>query len=284
MKKVVSFILILTLVLGFMSGCRGVEGVLIADAIGGNQGDDLIRIRIGATPIPHQEILEYIMPYLREDGVVLEIVPFTEFPLVNPALADGSLDANYFQHVPFLNMFMEATGTDLRVLGEIHVEPMGAYSSRWNDINDLPYGATVAMPNDVANNARALLLLQENGLVELDPAADPARLTADDIIYNPLGLVVMTFDAAMLPRVLVDDQVDLAFVNTNHLLAGAPAFNPRYDSLIREGFEDNPFANVLVTRPEFENHPAMLTLLRHLQSERVRAFILRSYYGVEPVF
>ena len=282
MKKAVSFILILTLVLGFMTGCRGAEGVLIADAVGGNQGDDLIRIRIGATPVPHQEILEYIMPYLREDGVILVIYPFTEFPLVNPALADGSLDANYFQHVPFLNNFMYVTGEDLRVMGEIHVEPMGAYSSRWNDINDLPYGATVAIPNDPVNGERALLLLQANGLLEIDP--DAVQAVAEDIIYNPLGLVIMTFDAAMLPRVLVDDQTDLAIVNTNHLLAGAPAFNPRYDSLIREEFEGNPFANVLVTRPEFENHPAMLTLLRHLQSERVRAFILRNYDGVEPVF
>ena len=280
MKKIVSFILIFSLVLGLLSGCRGASSD--GDVRIGEEGSGNIIIRIGATPVPHQEILEYIAPFLLEDGIILEIVPFTEYPLVNPAVADGSIDANYFQHRPYLNAFLENTNNDLRIVGDVHVEPLGAYSRRWSNISELPQGATIAMPNDAPNGGRSLMLLEYHGLIELNPA-EGVLATVEDIISNPLGLEILTFDAALLPRVLVDDQADLVIVNTNHLLAGTN-FTPRNDSLIIESLENNPYANMLVTRPELVNHPAMLTLLRHMQSERVREFILTNYDGVEPAF
>ena len=243
--------------------------------------DDYIRIRIGATPVPHAEILEYISPFLLEEGIRLEIVEFTEFAQVNPALVDGSLEANYFQHVPFLNNFIAATGNQLHVVGAVHIEPMGAYSMTLSDISELPYGALIAIPDCAVNGPRALMLLEDHGILALNP---DVRVTATtgDITYNPLGLEFIEILASLLPRVMLDREADLSIINTNHVLAGTN-LNPVEDSLIMES-TDSPYANTLVVRPEYADNEAILTLMRHLNSDRVREFILRNYDGVVPVF
>jgi len=247
----------------------------------GRTDDDVIVIRIGATPTPHAEILEYISPFLLEEGIRLEITVFTEFAFPNPALVDGSLDANYFQHVPFLDNFLAASNAELHVVGAVHIEPMGAYSQTLSDISDLFYGATVAIPDCGVNGPRALMLLELHDILTLSPYAG-TRATVHDITDNPLNLQFIEITASLLPRVMMDNEADLSIINTNHVLA-ATNLDPVRDSLIMEPVE-SPYANVLVVRPEDANNPAMLTLLEHLQSERVRDFILENYSGVVPVF
>ena len=276
MKKLLSFVLSIALLLLSLS----------FSACGGNGAATDIaptRIRIGATPRPHAEILEYIRPFLLEDGILLEIVEFTEFALVNPALAQNQLEANFFQHIPFLENYMEASGNQLHVMGAIHIEPMGAYSLTISDISELPYGGLIAIPDCGVNGPRALMLLELHEILSLDPYAG-IRAAVHDITYNPLNLRFIEIAPALLPRVLLAREADLSIINTNHVLAGAPQINPAEDSLIMEVIVDSPYANMLVVRPEDADNPIMHTLLRHMQSDRVRQFILDNYDGVVPVF
>ena len=242
---------------------------------------EIFTIVIGATPRPHEEVLEYIRPYLLADGVALDIRQFTDFPVVNPALADGTLDANYFQHTPFLEASPHAD--ELYMVGLIHIEPIGAYSLTLNDISELPEGATIAFPNDATNHGRALLLLQAHGLLTINPDAGIRATYTSDILDNPLNLQFRALDAAILPRILEDPTIDMAIINTNHVLAGTN-LNPVRDSLIIES-PNSPFANGLTVREADKDHPAIRILLQHLQSERVRQFIYSQYDGaVLPVF
>ena len=275
MKKALLLILAIATTLGLATACNSAQELAAWD------GGDTFTITIGATPRPHEEILNYIRPYLLEAGVDLDIRQFTDFAVVNPALNDGTLDANYFQHLPF----MEASpyADNLTMLGLIHIEPMGAYSLTLDSIADLPYGATVAIPNDATNHGRALLLLQTHGLLTLNPDAGIRATYTSDITDNPLGLNFTALDAAVLPRVLDDPAVDMAIINTNHVLAGTD-LNPVRDSLIIET-PYSPFANGLTVRNADADHPAFQILLQYLQSDRVREFIQREYDGaVVPVF
>lgn len=274
MKKVL-FALALAAVLGVLAACSS-DTTLPAWA----EGEEFTLV-VGASPRPHEEILEYIRPYLLADGVRLDIVPFTDFPVVNPALADGTLGANYFQHTPFLQASPYADR--LHMLGLIHIEPIGAYSLTLNDISELFEGATIAIPNDATNHGRALLLLQAHGLLTINPDAGIRATYTSDIIDNPLNLQFSALDAAVLPRMLNDPSIDMAIINTNHVLSGTD-LNPVRDSLIIES-PDSPFANGLTVREADKDHPAVLLLLQHLQSERVRRFIYERYDGaVLPVF
>ena len=274
MKKLL-LVLVFIVSLGIMAACS--SDTTLPDWVEG----ETFTLVIGATPRPHMEILNYIRPHLLAEGVELVIEEFTEFPLVNPSLADGTLGANYFQHLPFLQASPYAD--ELYMLGFVHIEPMGAYSLTLNDINELPYGATVAIPNDATNHGRALLLLQTHGLLTVNPDAGIRATYTSDILDNPLNLRFTALDAAILPRVLEDPAIDMAIINTNHVLAGTD-LNPVRDSLIIES-PDSPFANGVAVRVVDKDHPALAVLLRNLQSERVRQFIYRQYDGaVVPVF
>ena len=259
--------------LGLLAGCS-------------NRDDDLVRIYIGATPRPHHEILDYITPMLREAGIDLRVRPFTDFTMPNIALAEGQIHANYFQHVPFLNAYITNTGNPLHVVGEVHVEPMGAYSLDLENVMDIRDGGLVAIPGDATNGGRALMLLAEAGLIGLPDTINPAAgvlATVADISYNPRNLSFIELAAEFLPQVLMNREADLSVVNTNHLIAGTDLC-PVNDSLIRESLVGNPYANVLVVRPEYADNPYILTIFEYLTSEAVRAFIQRSYTGIEPVF
>ncbi|MCL2377549.1 MAG: MetQ/NlpA family ABC transporter substrate-binding protein [Defluviitaleaceae bacterium] len=276
MKKLLSLALCVVLLTLSLTACN--NGAATAD------GDGPVRVRVGATPRPHAEILSYIAPFLLEDGILLEIVEFTEFGMVNPALAQNQLEANFFQHMPFLENFTLQTGNVLHVMGAIHIEPMGAYSMTLSDISQLPYNGLVAIPDCAVNGPRALLLMEQHGILNLDPDAGMRATVDNDIIDNPLSLRFIEIAPALLPRVLLANEADLSIINTNHVLTGAPEINPLEDSLIMEYVEGSPYANMLVVRPEDADNPNMHTLLRHLQSDRVRQFILDNYYGVVPVF
>ena len=278
MKRLSALALCIVLLTISLAACRSNDGGYL---VPGRDGYTLIRI--GVSPVPHGEILEYLRPYLLADGIRLEIVEFSEFPQVNPALSDGSLDANYFQHLPFLNNYMNNTGNQLHVVGTVHIEPMGAYSMTLDDISELPHGAEVAIPDCPVNGPRALMLLEDHGILTLNPDVRQTA-TTQDITNNPLELRFIEIAPALLPRVMLDQQADLSIINTNHVLNGTD-LNPVEDSLIMEfPNPDSPYANMLVVRPVNAENEAILTLMRHLNSDRVRAFILANYDGVVPVF
>lgn len=236
-------------------------------------------LSIAATAVPHAELLEQVKPVLAEQGIRLEVRVFTDYVQPNVQVAEGRIDANFFQHQPYLNSFNASRNTQLVSVAGIHVEPFGAYSRRHSSLADLPNRAQVAIPNDVTNGGRALLLLQSAGLITLNP---DAGITASprDIQSNPKNLRFNELEAATLPRVL--NQVDLALINTNYALEAG--LSPMDDALVIEG-TDSPYVNILVTRAGQENNPALLALRDALRSDAIRAFIKERYEGaVVPAF
>jgi len=236
-------------------------------------------LSVAATPVPHAEILEFVKPKLAEQGVELDVKVFTDYIQPNIQVDQKRMDANFFQHQPYLDEFNEGRGTNLVTVAGVHVEPFGAYSNRISSLNELEEGAVVAIPNDPTNGGRALLLLQKAGLITLE---DPSKITstASDIAKNPKNLEFKELEAATLPRIL--NQVDLALINTNYALEAG--LNPTEDALMIEG-SDSPYVNILVARPDNKDSEAMQKLADALQSEAVRDFILKEYEGaVVPAF
>ena len=224
-------------------------------------------LSVAATPVPHAELLEFVKPTLAKEGVELDIKVFTDYVQPDVQVADGQIDANFFQHKPYLDSFNSERNTDLVSVGLVHVEPFGAYSSKIKSIDELKDGAQVALPNDPSNGARALLLLQAQGLIKLK---DPSNIlaTARDVAENPKNLRFRELEAATLPRVLPD--VDLALINTNYALEAG--LNPTEDALFIEG-QDSPYANLVATTEAKKDDPAVQKLVNALQSDEVRDFI-----------
>ncbi|MDO9625865.1 MAG: MetQ/NlpA family ABC transporter substrate-binding protein [Pseudomonas sp.] len=236
-------------------------------------------LSVAATAVPHAEILEFVKPALAKDGVELDIKVFTDYVQPNVQVAEKRLDANFFQHQPYLDEFNKSRGTELISVAGVHVEPFGAYSSKIKDLKDLPQGANVVIPNDATNGGRALLLLQKAGVITLKDASN-ILATPKDIAENPKAIKVRELEAATLPRVLT--QVDLALINTNYALEAK--LNPTADALIIEG-SDSPYVNILVARPDNQDSAAMQKLAKALNSPEVKAFILEKYQGaVVPAF
>ena len=236
-------------------------------------------VKVGATPVTHAEILEYVKPLLAEKGITLEIVEFTDYVTPNLALNDGSIDANFFQHQPYLDNFNKEHNLDLITVAKIHVEPFGLYSEKISSIDELSAGALIAIPNDPTNEGRSLLLLANKGFISLE-AENELEATPYDIVDNPKNLVFRELEAAQLPRVLPD--VTAAFINTNYALEAG--LNPLEDALIIEGSE-SPYANVLAIKRENTEKEEIKTLVEVLTSDSVREFILDKYQGaVVPVF
>ncbi|KRW59089.1 MetQ/NlpA family ABC transporter substrate-binding protein [Pseudomonas sp. TTU2014-080ASC] len=236
-------------------------------------------LTVAATAVPHAELLEFVKPTLAKEGVELEIKVFTDYVQPNVQVAEKRLDANFFQHQPYLDEFNKSRKTDLVSVAGIHVEPFGAYSSKIKTLDELPEGANVVIPNDATNGGRALLLLQKAGVIKLKPEAG-ILATPKDIVENPKNIKVRELEAATLPRVLT--QVDLALINTNYALEAK--LNPSKDALAIEGSE-SPYVNILVTRSDNKDSEAVQKLTKALQSEDVKAFINDKYKGaVVPAF
>jgi D-methionine transport system substrate-binding protein len=236
-------------------------------------------LSVAATAVPHAEILEFIKPALAKEGVELNIKVFTDYVQPNVQVAEKRLDANFFQHQPYLDEFNKSRGTELVSVAGVHVEPFGAYSSQHKSLADLPQGANVVIPNDATNGGRALLLLQKAGLITLKPEAG-ILATPKDIVENPKAIKVRELEAATLPRVLT--QVDLALINTNYALEAK--LNPTKDALAIEG-SDSPYVNILVARADNKDSDAMQKLVKALHTPEVKAFILEKYKGaVVPAF
>ena len=230
-------------------------------------------IKVGANITPHAEILEQAKPILAEKGITLEIVQLEDSVTPNTGVIEGSLDANYFQHVPYLEQFNSENGSDLVSIGAIHYEPFGIYAGKTNDLSKLEDGAVVAVPNNVTNEARALLLLDDLGYIKLDPNAGIAATPAD-ITDNPKNISFKEVEAAQVPNVLQD--VDYAIINSNYAIEAG--INPVKDSLGIEG-SASAYGNVLVVKEGSENEPKILALKAALESQQVVDFINEKYDG-----
>lgn len=240
---------------------------------GGREVSKNTTITVGATPVPHAEILNEIKPLLTQEGIDLKVVEFTDYVKPNLALNDKELDANFFQHTPYLDKFNAERGTKLKAICKVHVEPMGIYSHKIKKLDDLQDGAKVAIPNDPTNGGRALLVLQSAGLLSLKDGGTIAS-TIQDITENKKNLQFVELEAAQIPRSV--DDVDIALINTNFGLEAG--FNPLTDALFLEA-KDSPYANVLVVRDGDENRPEIQKLVKALQSPEVKKFIEEKYKG-----
>lgn len=231
-------------------------------------------VKIGATPVPHSEILEHIQPALEKQGVKLEVVEFNDYVQPNLAVSDGELDANFFQHKPYLDVFVKDHGSDLVSVAGIHIEPMGIYTSKGlKDLKSVKKGSKVGIPNDPTNGGRSLLLLAKAGLIKV---ADPSDVTTTvlDVTENPLDLEFVELEAAQLPRALPD--VDFAVINTNYAMPAG--LNPLKDALFIED-ADSPYVNILVANSKSAKNPDLQVVIKELTSKETAKFILDKYEG-----
>ncbi|MCU1727281.1 MetQ/NlpA family ABC transporter substrate-binding protein [Pseudomonas sp. 7P_10.2_Bac1] len=236
-------------------------------------------LSVAASPVPHAEILEFVKPTLEKEGVNLKIKVFTDYVQPNVQVAEKRLDANFFQHQPYLDEFNKSKGTNLVSVAAVHLEPLGAYSSKIKDLKELKDGDTVVIPNDATNGGRALLLLDKAGVIKLKDSKNILS-TVKDITENPKNLKFRELEAATIPRVLT--QVDLALINTNYALEAK--LNPEKDALVIEG-SDSPYVNILVARPDDKDSQDMKKLVAALHTPEVKAFILEKYKGaILPAF
>lgn len=244
-----------------------------------SQGAKPVTIKVGASPVPHAEILNVVKPILEKEGIKLDVVEFTDYNQPNLQLADKQLDANYFQHIPYLEEFSKDHNLELTYIAKVHIEPMGVYSKKVKNLNDLKEGASVAIPNDPTNGGRALLLLQKEGILKLKDNVGISA-TINDIAENPKKLKIQELEAATLPRVLQD--VDAAVINTNYALEAGLV--PTKDALAIES-ANSPYVNILAVRKGDENRPELKKLAEALNSPEVKKFIDDKYQGaVVPAF
>ncbi|GHU11219.1 ABC transporter substrate-binding protein [Alphaproteobacteria bacterium] len=235
------------------------------------------KLRIGASPLPHAEILNFVKEDLEKSGIDLEIIEFTDYVTPNLALNDKQIDANFFQHKPYLDSFIKEHGVDLASLIAIHIEPQGLYSQKIRNISDLEDEATIAIPNDPTNEGRALLLLQANGIIRLK-AGVGFECTPLDIISNPKNLKFKELEAAQLPRVLAD--VDGAIISGHYAIEAKLTLK---DALLLEA-GDSLYANVIAVRQQTKDDPRFQKLIKILKTDKVRQYILRTYGGIIPAF
>lgn len=246
-------------------------------ATGGEQKE--VTLKVGATPTPQAEILKFVQPKLKEQGVNLEIKEFTDYVQPNVQVYEKQLDANFFQHLPYLEQFNKDKNMNLVQIVPVHIEPFGAYSKKIKKIDELADGATVALPNDPTNNGRALSLLEKHGVIKLKEGVGISG-TVKDIVENKKNLKFKEVEAAMLPRVL--EEVDLALINTNYALEAKLV--PTKDALIIED-KESPYANYLVARPDNKDSDAIQKLAKALNTPEVKKFIEDTYKGsIVPAF
>ena len=254
----------------FALGLAGCGGNSASSASDSGSAEDKV-ITVAASPTPHAEILNTaVKPALEAEGWTLEVKEFTDYVLPNTATEDGEVDANYFQHIPYLENFNEEQGTHLVNVAGVHIEPMRIYAGKTATLNDLADGALVAVPNDATNEGRALLLLQSAGLITLN---DDAGVTATpkDIKDNPKNLEFKEVEAASVPTVLAD--VDIAVINTNYALgANIPA-----DKVLITESGDSPYVNVLVVKEGNENTDKTKALVAAITSQEVKDYIAKTY-------
>ncbi|MFC0013678.1 MULTISPECIES: MetQ/NlpA family ABC transporter substrate-binding protein [Allobacillus] len=239
-------------------------------------------IVVGATSVPHAEVLEEAKPLLKEKGIDLTIETYQEYVFPNEDLDNGTLDANYFQHIPYFETQQEDFGYDFVNIGGIHIEPLGIYSKNIESIDNVEEGTVVLLSRSVADHGRVLTLLEQNDLIKLDEDVNKDGATIEDIVENPLNL---EFDASIEPALLPEfydrEEDALVAINTNYAIEAG--LEPTEDSLIIEE-SDSPYVNIIAARAEDENNEALQTLVEVLRSEEITNFFEEKYEGaVVPV-
>ncbi|MGW0612446.1 MetQ/NlpA family ABC transporter substrate-binding protein [Streptomyces sp. NPDC002788] len=248
---------------------------LTACGAGKDASDTSGPLIVAASPVPHAEILNYVKDNLaKKEGLDLEVKEFTDYTSQNPATQDGSVGANYFQNKPYLDDYNKKNGTDIVPVVTVHLEPLGLYSHKVKKADDLKSGATVAVPNDTVNEARALKLLAAHGLITLKDGVG-SEATPSDITENPKNLKFKELEAAQTPRSL--DDVDAAVVNGNYAIESD--LKPSKDALILESPKNNPYGNFLAVKKGNEDDPRVKKLAKLLTSPEVKKFIQDKYAG-----
>lgn len=256
------------------------SGASETESADAKQFDD-VTIKIGASVTPHAEILRQAAPILEKEGITLDIVELEDVVTPNTGVADGSLDANFFQHVPFLNSFNEENGTDLVSIGATHYEPFGIYAGKSSDLSAISDGAIIGVPNNATNEARALLLLQQEGIIKLADGAD-INATVQDITENPHNVDIKEIAPEQLVRSLPD--LDFAIINGNYALEGGLSVKDALAVESADGVAAQTYKNVVVVKSERAEEPALLELVKVLQSQEIQDYITKTYDGaVVPV-
>ncbi len=293
-KRILAAVISAAFVLG-VTGCAGAAqstpaggaGSETAEASNEASGDsgvagareeekDEVTIKVGANITPHAEILREAQPLLKEKGINLEIIELEDSITPNTGVIEGSLDANYFQHVPYLEQFNEENGSDLVSIGAIHYEPFGVYAGRTKDLKDLPDGALVAVPNNVTNEARALLLLAQEGLLTLKDDAG-IEATIGDIVDNPKNIEFKELAPEQLVAALPD--VDIAVINGNYAIEGGLHVSQALAVEANDGLAAKTYGNIIATSPDKKDDPALAALVEVLQGSEIKAFIEGKYDG-----
>ena len=264
-----------------LTACGGNSGAATTAAASSSAASDNV-ITVGASPSPHAEILEAIKPELEAQGYELKVVEYSDYVQPNVALSEGDLDANYFQHLPYLENYNTENGTDLVSAGAIHFEPMGLYAGKSSDITNVPDGAKIAVPSDATNEARALLLLQDQGVIKLTDGVG-LEATANDIVENPHNVELVEVEAAAVPRSLQD--VDFGVINGNYALSAGLDTSATLASEGADSEAAQTYANIVAVRNGDEDSEKTQALLKALTSDTARKFIEDTYKGsVIPVF
>ena len=246
------------------------------------ESEEPTEIVVGASSVPHAEVLEEAKPLLEEEGINLTIETYQEYVLPNEDLDNGTLDANYFQHIPYFELQLEDFGYDFVNLGGIHIEPLGVYSKTIESVDDIEEGTVFIMSRSVADHGRVLTLLEQNDLITLDESVNKDSATLDDITENPLNLEFDTsIEPALLPEFYDREEDALVAINTNYAIEAGLV--PTEDSLIIEE-SDSPYVNIVAARAEDEENEALQTLVDVLRSDEIKTFIEEEYNGaVVPV-
>ncbi|WP_373893239.1 MetQ/NlpA family ABC transporter substrate-binding protein [Virgibacillus sp. CBA3643] len=260
---------------------------LVLAACGGGDGDtssdsETTEITVGASSTPHAEILEEAKPLLEEEGISLTVEQYQDYVLPNDDLESGNLDANYFQHIPYLEGQIEEIGYDFDYIDGIHIEPMGVYSQNISSIDDIEDGTEVILSRSVADHGRILALFEEQGLITLDENVDKVNAEVSDIVENPHDLTFSAdVDAALLPEQYFAEEDALVAINTNYAIDAD--LSPLEDALFIEG-DESPYVNVIAVRSEDMENETLNTLVDVLHSEEIQNYILETYDGaVVPV-
>lgn len=266
MKRLGIFVLGLLLI-GIISGCGNDDKEKAASA------PDTEKLVVGATDGPHSQILEKVQEIAKEDGLDIEIKVFSDYIVPNKALAEGELDANSYQHQPFLDQYNEDNKSDLIPVGKTILNPMGVYSEKYKSVDELPDGAKFGLPNDPTNGSRALFILEKAGYITLEEGKKETA-SIRDVKDNPKNLQFIELDAAQIPNQL--DEVDAAAINTNFAI-GAGLY-PKEDSILLES-SDSPYTNVIAVRPENKDDEAIKKLVKAYQSDKIKEFIEEEFRG-----
>lgn len=268
-KRVLTCVVAAALAVSALTGC-------------GSKGGDDKTIKVAASAVPHAEILEQAKPLLEAEGYTLEITVFDDYVQPNEVVEAGDFDANYFQHIPYLESFNAEKGTHLINAGGIHYEPFGLYPGKESDLTNISDKATIAIPNDTTNEARALLLLQENGLITLNDGAG-ITATVNDIKENPRNIKFVELESAQIPRTLAE--VSFGVLNGNYALQAG--LNVQADALVMETNESEAvqtYVNIIAVKEGNESQAKIQALVKALKSDEIKKFITENYQGAVVPF